>query len=872
MLFQTKSEITYYGQVFFCSFYIILLFPFVLHSQTILKGFVNDADTNLPLAFVNVGFIAKSVGAVSNEDGSFYLQYDASKFSNSDTLKISYLSYKEYKIPFANLQRNMNKPLEIKLEPDIINLNEVVISSRRKVSRAKKPKIVGYTVVSLRKTGSWEGSGADGGELVTKINVVNKKRQLDAFYFYVLENSSDSLLIRVNVYKGDTFYPEKKLTTKNIIYTVKVKNGKVGIDLRPYNIIVEDDFYIGIELLRNYGNKIKFVLAGDDAFGISYRRYASQGIWHRYAKDALTYSVSTTLLDEEFDEQEPVSFLKEYSDKQLLRPLNTNGNRINGFVFKDAESITNVQIRNRTTGKMVFTDEKGRYDIEAKVNDELEFSHLGMELEIRKVLETTFAINVSLKEKVIVLDNVTLAQSKKRTRSQKELFNAFTEDQGIIRTAQGFKDARQMNFSMPIVSGERLNKGVFDIISAIAGLVPSLKVKFDWYGRPEGISLRDNKNMKGSETVIYDVDGMIYEEPPFFLSVNEIDRMAVLYPGEATSMYGYRGGTGVIVINTKGASFSRFTGSQQKQSEKGTEENAITEEEARRNWPDFLKELYISSSLNDATAVYEANIGLYGSNPNFNFDASHYFIEYWPNEEFTRQLITQNLERFNSDVPYLKAMAFLMDKFSKTSEAIELYKKLIIERSNNAQSYRDLANAYVQGDFKDRGTNLYARYFNLIAQGYFSEQPEVIQEVINTEVKTLLNISEDVSHPLLDFLEKGNDDSRTRVLMEWNDDTAELSFQLISPDQSTSEWSNVMNDDSNGNNVGRGYTSKDFLIYGNSESWQVNVKYKGNKSGLATYLKVTMSTEYGSSNQKDKIEIFRMDVKNIKRELVQRFN
>mgnify|MGYP003670105046 CR=1 FL=1 len=33
-----------------------------------------------------------------------------------------------------------------------------------------------------------------------------------------------------------------------------------------------------------------------------------------------------------------------------------------------------------------------------------------------------------------------------------------------------------------------------------------------------------------------------------------------------------------------------------------------------------------------------------------------------------------------------------------------------------------------------------------------------------------------------------------------------------------------------------------------------------------------MSTEYGSSNQKDKIEIFRMDVKNIKRELVQRFN
>ena len=242
-------------------------------SQTIFKGVVLDADTGLSLPYVNIGFIDKGLGTVSEENGAFNFLFDAASLSSLDTLKISSIGYKEFKMSFSSVLDQGSRSIEIKLEPEIVSLNEVVLTSSKRKRKSKTEKMVGYSFVGQLKNGSWEGDGALGGELVTKINVSKKKRQLNAFYFYVLKNTSDSLLIRVNVYDGTTKFPEKKLSNKNIKYTLKTKIGKVGIDLAPFEITVEDDFSIGIELLKVYGDKIDLVVAGDDTPGVSYRRY-----------------------------------------------------------------------------------------------------------------------------------------------------------------------------------------------------------------------------------------------------------------------------------------------------------------------------------------------------------------------------------------------------------------------------------------------------------------------------------------------------------------------------------------------------------------------------------------------------------------------
>ncbi|WP_339628750.1 carboxypeptidase-like regulatory domain-containing protein [uncultured Maribacter sp.] len=843
-------------------------------SQTIFKGVVLDADTGLSLPYVNIGFIDKGLGTVSEENGVFNFSFDTARLSSLDTLKVSSIGYKEFKMSFSNVLDQGPRSIEIMLEPEIVSLNEVVLTSSKRKRKSKTEKMVGYSFVGQLKNGSWEGDGALGGELVTKINVSKKKRQLNAFYFYVLKNTSDSLLLRVNIYDGTTKFPEKKLTSKNIKYTLKTKIGKVGIDLAPFNITVEDDFSIGIELLKVYGDQIDLVVAGDDTPGVSYRRYVSQGEWKRYSKDALTYFVSTTLLEEE-DEEDVVlldeKLITHYTNEQLLQSMGRNIGVVSGFVFKEGERVQGVQVQNLTTGEVNTSDDSGRYSIKATVNDELEFSYSNLDTEVRTVLETTFAINVALVEKVVELEEVTVTSLGKKKRTQEELYEQYNEDKGIIKTSFGIYDKETSGISLKILDESEFGSGASSLGNLLRGKMP-------------GLSMLSTDNTDGSTTVFlrqqgtrnpipatFEVDGLIVSGFPTFLDVSQIKRIAVLSGLASVAKYGTIGAGGVIIINTKPANFSGKISGSSKKGMAYTQEmdkGVITEEEARRNWPDFLQELYVSKNLVAAQTIYNTYEPKYGTNPNFNIDASNYFLEFWANESFTKELISKNLNRFNSNVEYLKALAFVLDKNKKYDQSVDLYKQILLLKSNSVESYRDLANAYVKNGKSDRGENLYARYFNLLKEGFFSKQPEALQNVINSEVKTLLDISEnELDSSLSNFISEDN--VKTRILLEWSDDAAELNFQFISPDKTVNSWSNSQDSELKESLISKGVTSKDFFIYDNQGTWQINADYKGNKSGLATYLKVTISTDYGSEKQKDSIELFRMDVKNVNRKLIQ---
>ncbi|GGD74658.1 hypothetical protein GCM10011412_10420 [Maribacter cobaltidurans] len=849
------------------------MFHGIIIGQTVIKGTVTDADTGLPLPYVNIGFIERGLGIVSEEDGTFNFSFDSTLLTENDTLKISSLAYKEYRIPFTEVLR-LPKFFEVKLEPEIISLNEVVLTADKRKRRNKTEKMVGYSNVGKSKIGSWEGKGALGGELVTKIYVSKKERQLNTFYFYILENKSDSLLVRINIYDGKTIVPERKLISKNIFYTIKTKKGKVGVDLRPYNIIVHDDFSIGIELIKSYGNEHGLIVAGDDRPGVSFRRYASQGNWKRHPKDALTYFLSTSLLEESEDEEDVVlleeNLVSNYSSEQLLQGMGRNIGMVSGFVFKEGEKVRGVKVQNLLSKEVTTTDESGRYTIKAKVGDQLEFSYPPMQSELRTVLETTFAINVALEEQVFELEEVTVTSSGKKKRTQEELFRDYDVDKDIIKTSFGIYSKESQGYDMQILDESEFSTGAKNGATNLVNLIR---------GQITGFATRDNELFGGTidiylrqsgstnrKPAVYEVDGHIVPNFPNFIDVSQVKRIAVLSGMAAVAKYGSIGNAGVIIINTKSGNFLPTNGNAK--IKKPEMVKAISEEEARRNWPDFLKEIYASKNIEEAQTIYNTYEPKYGTNANFNIDALNYFLEFWKEESFTDQLLNKSMVMFKSDGTYLKSLAFLLDKYIGSELAVEIYKKLFVLKSNSPQSYRDLAHAYSSNGMEARGKNLYAKYYNLNKEGYFSKPPEALQQVVNTEVKTLLDIKEsEVDIPLSNLMNV--DEDRIRILLEWNDDTAELDFQFIDNNNLLSLWANA-NDGKLGESlVSKGYTSKDFFIYGDNGTWKINCLYKGNRSGLATYLKITVSTDYGTESQKDAIHIFRMDIKNVNRELLE---
>jgi hypothetical protein len=66
----------------------------------------------------------------------------------------------------------------------------------------------------------------------------------------------------------------------------------------------------------------------------------------------------------------------------------------------------------------------------------------------------------------------------------------------------------------------------------------------------------------------------------------------------------------------------------------------------------------------------------------------------------------------------------------------------------------------------------------------------------------------------------------------------------------------------------KGYSCEEYLLDGSLEgTWQVNLKYLGNKSLTPTYLKATLYYNYGTTSQRKETKVFKLQLKNVYQEL-----
>ncbi|MBN1118461.1 MAG: carboxypeptidase-like regulatory domain-containing protein [Bacteroidales bacterium] len=104
------------------AFSVILLFPLTIHCQTLkIRGVVYDKETNEPVSFASIGLNDNVSGTISDINGEFYLE----KHSNADSIHVSFLGYKTTIIP---IRKGGYNDLKIYLEPENIELEEVVVT------------------------------------------------------------------------------------------------------------------------------------------------------------------------------------------------------------------------------------------------------------------------------------------------------------------------------------------------------------------------------------------------------------------------------------------------------------------------------------------------------------------------------------------------------------------------------------------------------------------------------------------------------------------------------------------------------------------------------------------------------------------------
>ncbi|MEM8929179.1 MAG: carboxypeptidase-like regulatory domain-containing protein [Bacteroidota bacterium] len=347
-------------------------------AQKDYKGKMVDARTGEVIPYVNIGIVEQGIGTVSDEEGLFHLYFEKNEVAPTALILFSALGYAPLNIPVAKMPLVYNEYPVFKMTPERVALNEVVVSNK---GERFITNFVGYKNYGERTFGYWKDQIALGGELATRIVVKSGLRRLDRFQFEVFHNPSDSLLLRANIYEDDgpIGSPKTNLNKsgKNILVTVKKTDKIVWVDLKPYDIYVQNDFMVSLELLKVYGEEeLGLILAAAFNKNGSYRKYASQDKWERIADHNMAFYLET-----QFMVSEKVAQRFEEREARKKKKKRT----ISGFALRRGRMVEGVEVTNTRTKETVFTDDNGRYVIAADKKDEVTFKKEGYKLMVLTV-------------------------------------------------------------------------------------------------------------------------------------------------------------------------------------------------------------------------------------------------------------------------------------------------------------------------------------------------------------------------------------------------------------------------------------------------------------------------------------------------------
>ena len=234
-----------------------------------MSGLLIDSETNNPIEFVNIGVVDKNKGTVSDLEGKFRIKFPQN-FA-SDSLTISHVIYKTVKIPIEN-----SEDLVIPLQPNDNQLPEVVVSNKKKKNR--KIGVKSYNPLLWASTMSKE---MDIIESAKQIKIPNNKtvRVKDVNFYLRRGFEADSAMIRINFYESLDDRPGNKIIFENILQRKLIDQGWINIDLTKYSVYLEEDFFVGVEIIPTTKKPLKIFMGGILTKGNAFMRNSSLGKW-----------------------------------------------------------------------------------------------------------------------------------------------------------------------------------------------------------------------------------------------------------------------------------------------------------------------------------------------------------------------------------------------------------------------------------------------------------------------------------------------------------------------------------------------------------------------------------------------------------------
>lgn len=199
---------------------------------------------------------------------------------------------------------------------------------------------------------------------------------------------------------------------------------------------------------------------------------------------------------------------------------------------KDKQTMPGVSVYIKNSpGIGVATDPDGKYQIKVKVSDVVVFSFIGCKTEERLITKKVETLNVTLTEDTHMIDEVEVV---------------------------GYGTQRKISVvgAVTTIDPEKLRSNpVTSLSNALAGRVAGL-IGVQRSGEPgQDVSefwIRGISTFGANAKALFLIDGVERDETAFNnIAPEDIESFSILKDASATAIYGARGASGVVIINTK---------------------------------------------------------------------------------------------------------------------------------------------------------------------------------------------------------------------------------------------------------------------------------------------------------------------------------
>jgi len=353
---------------------------------------------------------------------------------------------------------------------------------------------------------------------------------------------------------------------------------------------------------------------------------------------------------------------------------------ISGFVSSENELLSNVKVFVAQTNRFAITNSKGFFELAAKTGEILSFNYFGFKKTIILIEDVTAILNVKMNLK----NNVPQLKENK-----------------VLKLGGRTIGANISNFEVLQIDGKELNKKAATLTAAILQKVPEFFAKRNNYN--ENIIYLRGAELYGP--VIWKIDGIVYDIPiPIYLF--EVKDISIL---------NYKTRGCIIEVNTtidyaklKDFNYENhfFT------AEDYYQNDAILYKKNKIKKAVYLNEYHKRANSEEVLNTYLQQYSTYKNETNYHFNIINYFQEKYKKQNNILKVLS-DYEYFSRNNPEdLKAIAYKYQELNETKKAVSIYKKIIALRPEYLQSYRDLANTFLEQKEHRNAWLVYNYYLN----------------------------------------------------------------------------------------------------------------------------------------------------------------